>query len=59
MDFESFLREFSRKFQEGDSSKHYISGFFYGFFHISWTIVKKCCNKDVSKENVQWFLNSF
>ena len=32
MDFEKFLRDILKKFQEGDSSKHYISGGFYGFF---------------------------
>ena len=37
MDFEKFLRDILKKFQEGDSSKHYISGVFYGFFPISWT----------------------
>jgi hypothetical protein len=37
MDFEKFLRDILKKFQEGDSSKHCISGVFYGFFSISWT----------------------
>ena len=35
MDFEEFMRDFSRKFQEGIPQNPLFSGVFYGF-HLSW-----------------------
>jgi len=52
MEFELFIRDFSRKFQEGIPQNIQFPGFSMGFFHISWTILKTFVLKGISKENV-------
>ena len=59
MDFEKFLRDILKKFQEGDSSKHYISGVFYGFFPYLLDNSENVLFKDDLRENVKWILRSF